>query len=1210
MKSLKCLFFILISLSVFAQLQNNNWVFGYGSKVNFSGANPVSSLGSISSNEATASVSDPLTGQLLFYTDGRNVWDATNQLMPNGSSLLGGFFTSATQGALIVPFPDNNQKYYLFTLDEIEVQPNNPVIDDGLRYSVVDMSLNGGLGDVEVAGMNTQLATGLTEKLIVIRSTQIQGFWVITHKRNANQFLAWKIDACGISAQPVVSTVGSLFSSIQSIGANEGWAGAMDASPNGDRIGMPVDYSNRIEFFDFDKTTGIVSNPLTINVTDNATAPFLRKYGACFSPDGSKFYYTNTNSVYQLDLTNYNVPAITSSFTLIASPMFASIPYPCFQIEQAPNNKLYVAIGNSPWLDEISNPNALGLACGYVSNAVNLSPGVCQLGLPAQVSSGGFAPCNSNPCSFSLNATVVQPTCGNNNGCISFDPSPNDTYFYLWPFPTIMIIDSVCGLAPGSYQISITNSSGCTVDTTIVLTNIPCGNNCSANGDLIIYSNYDGGILTINVDQNIPNLKVGICTYEPIQVNFTGPFVGNVSQVIYAGMNSNQNNNNCNLGNFTTSITGVPPGIVTINPPMNPPQVGYTPVHGNGSGPWGGGMLGVAGLCDTLTNAGGGNTPDEVVYYFQNATGGTLLYHQTQYACWTNQTLNVSSGGNCCILPAGSNPCASLNVAATNINDVLCFGQSTGSAMVLATGGSGNYIYNWAPGNFTGSTIANLAAGSYTVTALDAAGCSGSAVVTINQPVSALTSVISSNPSTCNLNDGSASVVASGGTGTLNYSWLPGGQTTSSINSISAGTYTCTITDANSCSVNSTIVVNSQNNTTLDIVSQTNLSCNGVSNGSATVNQVGGSGTITYSWLPLGGNSSTATGLSAGTYTVTGTDVSGCSATTTVVITEPNPINITTASTTTACNVSNGSATVSASGGTGTLNYLWLPGGQTSSSISNLSVGIYSVTVSDQNNCNVSASVQISTSNPPLITAIALGSFCLGETINLSSSGGITYTWSGPNGFSSTTQNVQLSALDMSQAGIYTVTGVDANGCSNTASITVQVFSPDVNAGNDVYEEYGQNIQLQASASSTGNFEWLNPQGFSCIQCDNPFFTALVDTFFVLQFTDANGCNALDTVFIFVEEPCNLEFPNFFSPNNDGVNDYISFSRPCIANLSLFIYDRWGKKVFESTTKNAIWDGSSNGKKVNDGTYYYVLELTLTDKKEIKKNGFISLINE
>jgi gliding motility-associated-like protein len=385
------LIFILRITTVFGQLQNNNWVFGYGARVNFSGPIPVgSSNAAINSNESTASVSDPSTGQILFYTDGRKVWNTNNQVMPNGANLLGGFFNSCTQGALIVPFPEDNQRYYLFTLEELEAQSVNPLADNGLRYSIVDMTLNGGLGDVQVTTMNTPLATDLTEKMIVIRSNEIQGFWVIAHKKSLNEFLAWKIDACGISTQPIVSAVGSFFSFAE-FGATEGWMGAMDASPDGNRIGMPVDWSDRLEFFDFNKTTGVVSNPLTVNVVDDSNPPFLRKYGACFSPDGSKFYYTNMNSVYQLNLSTYTSAAIASSITLIYSPLLEPNNNYCFQIEEAPNNRLYVAIGNTARLDEISNPNLLGLGCGYVVNAVSFSPATCQLGLPAQVPLGGFA---------------------------------------------------------------------------------------------------------------------------------------------------------------------------------------------------------------------------------------------------------------------------------------------------------------------------------------------------------------------------------------------------------------------------------------------------------------------------------------------------------------------------------------------------------------------------------------------------------------------------------------------------------------------------------------------------------------------------------------------------------------------------------------------------------------------------------------------------
>jgi gliding motility-associated-like protein len=313
---------------------------------------------------------------------------------------------------------------------------------------------------VQVATLNTPLANDLTEKLIVIRSTEIQGFWVLAHKKNANEFLAWKIDACGVTAQPVVSAVGSNFASAP-FGATEAWSGAMDASPDGNRIGMPVDWSDRIEFFDFNKTTGVVSNPLTINVTDDSTPPFLRKYGACFSPDGSKFYYTNINSVYQLNLSTYTSAAIASSNTLIYSPILEPNVYPCLQIEQAPNNKLYVAIGNAGRLDAISSPNSLGLGCGYEDNAVSFSPATCQLGLPAQVPLGGFAAsstiaflpdsCLQSSISFSVSSTSPinqvnwnfgDPTSGVNNS--SSDLNPSHQFSEIGTYQITAIVEFDC----------------------------------------------------------------------------------------------------------------------------------------------------------------------------------------------------------------------------------------------------------------------------------------------------------------------------------------------------------------------------------------------------------------------------------------------------------------------------------------------------------------------------------------------------------------------------------------------------------------------------------------------------------------------------------------------------------------------------------------------------------------------------------------------
>ena len=381
--------FVLHTHGVFAQLQNNNWTFGNGCRVNFNGPTPNGALNSfLFSGEQCATVSNPQTGSLLFYSDGLTVWGPNNAPMPNGTGLIGGLFKSSCQGPVIVPFPENPNKYFIFTMDELEFDAYT-----GLHYSVVDMTLNGGLGDVEVANKNILLTPdSLTEKITVIRSEAIRGYWVIVHRMNSDEFLAYKVTGCEVSQTPVVSAVGSpLIIPSNDLNDRFDGYGSIKANPEGTRIGMPIDGSTTIEFFDFNPATGQLSNPISLDVTDNTVNPTpslpIRKYGCCFSPDGSKFYFTNTISVYQLDLSVYNAAAIAASNSLIGTPANGNST---FQIEQGPNGKLYVAVaGNS--LAAINFPNNAGLSCGYVDDAISLN-GSCSLGLPAWVPDRNFAP--------------------------------------------------------------------------------------------------------------------------------------------------------------------------------------------------------------------------------------------------------------------------------------------------------------------------------------------------------------------------------------------------------------------------------------------------------------------------------------------------------------------------------------------------------------------------------------------------------------------------------------------------------------------------------------------------------------------------------------------------------------------------------------------------------------------------------------------------
>lgn len=248
---------------------------------------------------------------------------------------------------------------------------------------------------------------------------------------------------------------------------------------------------------------------------------------------------------------------------------------------------------------------------------------------------------------------------------------------------------------------------------------------CNENGNLIIYSNYDGGIVTINVDQNIPNLKIGICTYEPVQVTLIGQYVGNVTQVIYGGFNSMQGNNNCNLGDFPTSISGVDASIISIN---TYPPVGLENPNGYNL------LIGAVGNCSSTQNAGGVNTPDQVVYYFLQATGGSFYAHFTQYACWLNQTYNVSAGGNCCVTPSVN---CQTPIADAGLNANICLGNSI--TLGSQPSSNPNYQYSWFPTvGLNNPNIANPIANptsntTYTLTVINGdVSCSASASVDVN----------------------------------------------------------------------------------------------------------------------------------------------------------------------------------------------------------------------------------------------------------------------------------------------------------------------------------------------------------------------------------------------------------------------------------------------------------------------------------------------
>jgi len=390
---------------------------------------------------------------------------------------------------------------------------------------------------------------------------------------------------------------------------------------------------------------------------------------------------------------------------------------------------------------------------------------------------------------------------------------------------------------------------------------------CAQDGNLIIYSNYDGGLVTINVDANIPDLKIGICTYEPVQVTLTGPFVSNVTQVVYAGFASTQQNDNCGLGDFPTTITGVNPSIVSINvaPPagLNNPN-GYPLI------------IGVAGACSATTNAGGANTPDQVVYYFQQLTGGTFYAHWTQYQCWINQVYNVSAGGNCCV--TSDVACVPPQVDAGGSISACTDQQITLGGNPTATGGNGSgYSYSWSPASgLDDPTIANpvltaAASGTYSVTVSNGiANCSAQASVDVNVgSVQTLPVEVSGSLSLC----AGESVELIAGAGFTDYLWSDG--TTGAVLVVSSpGVYSVTGQGVSGCSAASAPLTVTENAPISVSVAPSGVL--DVCDESATLTAQAGFGS--YLWSD-GNVGQSLLVTESGNYSVTATNLAGCSAT-------------------------------------------------------------------------------------------------------------------------------------------------------------------------------------------------------------------------------------------------------------------------------------------------------------------------------------------
>lgn len=418
------LFFLLIILNVSivcAQKQGNIWYFGDHAGLNFNTGNPVALTNgqTILINgigEGTAVICDS-SGSLLFYSNGNKIWNRNQQIMMNGDSLLSNF--SSTQSSLIVPLPGSNQLFYLFTTDDWDIDN----LQYGLRYSVVDMCLDNGLGAIIIGQKNNLLLDTVSEKLTAVRHKNGNDYWIIAHKYFSDKFYAYLFTNNGI-VDTVITQIGSIHSDNCSPPPpypSRAAIGYMKASPNGKKLALVSlnTCDNLKELFDFNDSSGVVSNYIDLELQGEG----FGGYGLSFSPDNSKLYFTNAKNVYQYDLNTGNANSIRNSKTQVSS--FTSFTNDAsLALQIGPDGKIYVARPNKQFLAVINNPDQQGLNCNFQDSAVFLNNKTCNMGLPNFIGSYAYSNTIVN-CETGINEV------DNSELTIKISPNPSNSTFTI-----------------------------------------------------------------------------------------------------------------------------------------------------------------------------------------------------------------------------------------------------------------------------------------------------------------------------------------------------------------------------------------------------------------------------------------------------------------------------------------------------------------------------------------------------------------------------------------------------------------------------------------------------------------------------------------------------------------------------------------------------------------------------------------------------------
>ena len=1214
----------------------NIWYFGNGAGIDFNevdGLPPpprsITTAHAMDAPEGTSTISDA-NGQVLFYTNGTTVWNADNDIMPNGTG-IGGDSTS-TQAVVIVPFEDDETLFYVFTTEE--VHGDNTYM---LKYSVVDLKEENGLGNV--ISKDNVLFTRSTEKLIALEGGG--GYWLMAHEYGTNTFRAYPITADGI-LPPVLSSVGSIHSINDALSGQAG----MKFSGDGSRIAVALiegseDY---VELFSFDATTGEVTDFLyQIDISEGGPSASDQIYDVHFSPQGDKLFATLNNRnggapggrilEYRIDSASTEATRLASK-TNIATSATVTVNYGA--IQTGPDGQLYVAMeipGNpsgTPFVGAINANEDTASVSVFNQMQVPLTTGNSRLGLP------NFVQNNVNP-PMQPSMSAPDSTCVEERIELS-GVGTSDIDEFLWTIidDANTTVFSASGQdtayvfpqgQAGRFDISLNISNRCGFDTTFVQTidvfDIPPRPAVPTAVVLCEGSSHD--LDALGGDPDDPSLSFEWTNSQGAVVSNTRYYTV-TEEEIYTITITSVGGGGCVS---SADVYAAPPFEIelpetanlcegeslTLDPNVNANNYIWTRVNPDNS-------------TTSLPNQRTADVDSSVPGIF---TYVVSIEDPIAPGCFANDSTVVTING-------------SPDLSLVSSQDATCpqVGPTPNGEFVFNIGGTGNYSYTVS--DATGATVAQNSSvdgpNDVSVTGLDGGIYSVSVVDNSTNCTDELTGIeiqnnnfnivqpIATTDATCDTADGSITITLDDASvfpvtyvltrDEAGFTPLSGNAAANGfvISGLEGGTYNIEVTStALGCTATAAdIVVNQPTDVQNLQISGTTEVCD--VNPSTTLTATSNNGT-NYTWIgPSGpaGNTASITATESGTYTVTA-DAPGvaCPTSESVIVTLTVQPDIEIIQIGDVCD---GSlvleAQINNENPNATYNFAWSTGENTRR-ITVTADGTYDVTVREAGDLTCTGTDSETIDFPEELEATLSSSPACDDgqpitlTVDILSGNANNFTWT-RNGQAAGTGN----PLVVNEEGSYTVTISDNSGCSIERSILIrrsgipEGLLPDL----EYYCPTSSNALILTAGIGFETYEWtLNGQPFAGADQDLVVNAAGI---YQVTMTTAAGCVRVDQIEII--ESCDpvILAPNVIVPEGNPPNNVFSVvPNGFVSDFQIFIYSRWGELIYQSNVVEFQWNGTFNGQLVPIGTYPYVIKFKSRfqpERGEFEQRGAITVV--